>query len=210
MNTPWFLSIKKQPNPGCFFISERNGYNKNMKNNLQIAVFGGGCFWCTEAVFKRLKGVENVTSGYAGGSVPNPTYEAVSSGATGHAEVIKIEYDSGAIKYEDLLNVFFAMHDPTTLNQQGDDTGEQYRSVVFFTTDEQRAIAEKFIQDLDKQSVFESEIVTEVKALNNFYPAEDYHQNYYDNNSNKPYCSVVISPKVAKLRQKFAPLLKPE
>jgi peptide-methionine (S)-S-oxide reductase len=179
-----------------------------MQNDLQQAVFGGGCFWCTEAVFERLKGVMSVVSGYAGGSVSDPTYEQVSSGSTGHAEAIRIEFDPKQIGFEDLLNVFFAMHDPTTPNQQGNDVGEQYRSAIFYTSDNQRVLAEKFIEDLEKEGTFDAPIVTEVKPLDKFFEAEDYHRQYYDKNPNKPYCQIVINPKIAKLRQKFAPLLK--
>jgi peptide-methionine (S)-S-oxide reductase len=180
------------------------------KNNLEIAVFGGGCFWCTEAIFQRLRGVESVESGYAGGHTANPTYEEVSNGNTGHAESIKIEFDSSVIEYKDLLNVFFATHDPTTLNRQGNDIGTQYRSAIFYTSDEQRDTAEKFIKELEDNATYEDPIVTEVKSLDKFWPAESYHQRYYNNNQSKPYCQFVINPKIAKLRQKFTPLLKPE
>ncbi|HEV8601518.1 MAG TPA: peptide-methionine (S)-S-oxide reductase MsrA [Patescibacteria group bacterium] len=178
------------------------------EQKLETAVFGGGCFWCTEAIFTRLRGVESVESGYAGGQVPNPTYEQVSMGNTGHAEAIKIEFDPGVIKYTDLLNVFFATHDPTTLNRQGNDVGEQYRSAVFFTTVTQGQEAVDFIKQLETDGVYEDPIVTEVFALDKFWPAESYHRRYYENNQNKPYCQIVISPKIAKLRAKFAPLLK--
>jgi peptide-methionine (S)-S-oxide reductase len=181
-----------------------------METNLETAVFGGGCFWCTEAIFTRLRGVESVESGYAGGTTEKPTYEQVSMGGTGHAEAIKIEFDPSVIQYKDLLTVFFATHDPTTLNQQGADIGTQYRSAVFYTSEEQRDQAQIFIEQLDNDGTFNDPIVTEVAPLTKFYPAESYHQRYYEQNSNKPYCSVVISPKIAKLRSKFAPLLKPE
>lgn len=174
----------------------------------QVAVFGGGCFWCTEAVFERLRGVISVISGYAGGQMDKPSYEDVSSGRTGHAEVIRVEYDPSQIQYSDLLNVFFAMHDPTTLNQQGNDVGTQYRSTIFYTTVEQKTGAEKYIENLESENVFSAPIVTEVKPLDKFFEAEKYHQEYYKNNSNKPYCQVVIDPKIAKLRQKFVKLLK--
>ncbi len=177
-------------------------------NKIDTAVFGGGCFWCTEAIFQRLKGVESVKSGYAGGKVPNPTYEQVSMGNTGHAEAIQIEFDPSIIQYADLLNVFFATHDPTTLNRQGADTGTQYRSVVFYNSPAQRDEAQKFIDKLSQDEVFEDPIVTEVSPLEKFWPAESYHQRYYEQNQNKPYCQIVISPKIAKLRQKFAALLK--
>ncbi len=178
-----------------------------MNNNLETAVFGGGCFWCTEAIFTRLKGVESVESGYAGGSTQNPTYEEVSSGETGHAEAIEIKFDPTVIKYSDLLNVFLATHDPTTLNRQGSDVGTQYRSAIFYTTPEQKKEAEEFIQKLDADGTFDDPIVTEVTKLDKFWAAESYHRRYYDQNQNKPYCSIVISPKIAKLRSKFSHLL---
>ena len=181
-----------------------------MLNNLQSAVFGGGCFWCTKAIFTRLKGVESVESGYAGGRTPNPSYEQVSMGNTGHVESIKIEFDPGVVKYADLLNVFFAMHDPTTLNRQGGDVGEQYRSAVFYTALEQKRQAEEFIKKLEDDGTFKDPVVTEIRPLDKFWPAESYHQRYYEENQNKPYCQVVINPKIAKLRAKFAPLLKQE
>jgi peptide-methionine (S)-S-oxide reductase len=177
---------------------------------LETAVFGGGCFWCTEAIFQRLKGVESVESGYAGGHTENPTYEQVSGGNTGHAESIKIQFDPNVVKYEDLLNVFFATHDPTTLNRQGNDVGPQYRSAVFYTSPDQKETVEKFVRKLEDDEVFEDPVVTEVAPLGKFWPAESYHQRYYDNNGNKPYCQFIISPKIAKLRQKFTPLLKPD
>jgi peptide-methionine (S)-S-oxide reductase len=179
-------------------------------NNLEAAVFGGGCFWCTEAVFIRLKGVESVESGYAGGQTENPTYEQVSSGDTGHAEAIKIQFDPNVIQYADLLNVFFATHDPTTLNRQGNDVGTQYRSAVFYTTLEQKQAALQFIKQLQDDGIYDDPIMTEVTPLSKFWPAESYHRRYYDQNQNKPYCQFVINPKIAKLRAKFASLLKPE
>jgi peptide-methionine (S)-S-oxide reductase len=179
-------------------------------SKLQTAVFGGGCFWCTEAIFTRLRGVESAESGYAGGSVANPTYEQVSMGNTGHAEAIQIEFDPSVINYEDLLNVFFATHDPTTLNRQGNDVGTQYRSAVFYTSPEQKSQAEEFIKNLDNDGTYDDPIVTEISTLDRFYPAESYHRRYYDQNQSKPYCQFVINPKIAKLRAKFAPLLKKE
>jgi len=175
----------------------------------QTAVFGGGCFWCTEAVFQRLRGVESVLPGYSGGHVANPSYEDVSNGTTGHAEATKIEFDPEQIKFSDLLNVFFATHDPTTLNRQGGDVGTQYRSSIFYMNEEQKQDAEQFIQGLETEGVFNKPIVTEIKLFDVFYEAEDYHQNYYNNNASRnPYCSVVIDPKIAKLKQKFSHLLK--
>lgn len=176
----------------------------------QTAVFGGGCFWCTEAIFTRLRGVKSVESGYAGGHTDSPTYEEVSQGRTGHAEAIKIEFDSSVVKFTNLLNVFFATHDPTTLNRQGSDVGEQYRSAIFCMTTEQKKEAEEFIEKLTDDGTFEDPIVTEVAFLTKFWPAESYHQRYYEQNQNKPYCMFVINPKIAKLRAKFAPLLSPE
>lgn len=181
-----------------------------MENKFETAVFGGGCFWCTEAIFQRLRGVESVESGYAGGETSNPSYEEVSSGNTGHAESIRIEFDPSVIKYEDLLNVFFATHDPTTLNRQGNDAGTQYRSVVFFDSAKQRDVALEYIKKLEDDGVYPDPIVTEVRSLDKFWPAESYHQRYYENNESKPYCQFVINPKIAKLRQKFTPLLKQE
>ncbi len=177
-------------------------------NNLETAVFGGGCFWCTEAIFTRLKGVESVQSGYTGGHTDNPTYEQVSSGNTGHVEAIKITFDPEIINYRDLLNVFFATHDPTTVDQQGNDVGTQYRSAVFYTTETQQEEAEDFIQKLEDDQTFPDPIVTEINPLVKFWPAESYHQRYYEQNESKPYCQVVINPKIAKLRSKFAALLK--
>ena len=175
---------------------------------METAVFGGGCFWCTEAIFSRLKGVEAVESGYAGGATANPTYEEVSGGNTGHAEAIEIRFDDSIVKYKDLLNVFFDTNDPTTLNRQGNDVGTQYRSAVFYTNETQRNVALAFIKQLEDDEVYDDPVVTEVSALNKFWPAESYHRRYYDQNQNKPYCQLVISPKIAKLRTKFAPLLK--
>ena len=173
-----------------------------------VAVFAGGCFWCTEAVFSNLKGVISLMPGYTGGTVENPTYEKVSTGKTGYAEAIKIEFNPDEIKYPDLLNVFFATHNPTTLNQQGNDVGPQYRSVVFYTSDEQRQEAERIVRELEHNKVFSSPIVTELHPFDKFYEAEDYHKNYYARNPDQPYCQVVIDPKVAKLREKFSHLLK--
>jgi peptide-methionine (S)-S-oxide reductase len=171
---------------------------------METIVFGGGCFWCTEAVFGVLKGVVSVKSGYAGGTTPNPTYESVSSGGTGHAEVLKIEYDPAVISFHDLLTVFFASHDPTTRNRQGADTGTQYRSIILYTTEAQKIEAEKYITELKK----DLNIVTELKPLDRFYPAEDYHQDYYKNHEDQMYSQVVIKPKLEKLQKEFDRLLK--
>ncbi len=177
-----------------------------MEQGIQIAVFGGGCFWCTEAVFQMLKGVISVAPGYAGGTTPNPTYEQVCTGKTGHAEVIRIEYDPSQITYSELLTVFFATHDPTALNRQGNDVGTQYRSAIFYTNEDQKADAERFIESLKEEPG--DPVVTEVAPLDVFYEAEDYHRNYYRENAGNPYCQVVISPKVQKVKEKFSALLK--
>lgn len=175
---------------------------------MQTAVFGGGCFWCTEAVFKMMKGVSSVAPGYAGGTIVNPTYEQVCGGGTGHAEVVKVEYDPTLVKYEDLLTVFMGSHDPTTLNQQGNDIGTQYRSIVFYTTDEQKAAAEKFITEANHSNIVGEPIVTTVEPLTTFYEAEDYHKDYYSNHQNAGYCIAVINPKLEKVQAKYADLLQ--
>lgn len=174
----------------------------------EVAVFGGGCFWCTEAVFDELRGVLSVMPGYAGGTVKNPTYEQVCGGRTGHAEVIRIEYDPSQIKFEDLLTVFFATHDPTTLNRQGNDSGPQYRSVVLYASDEQKREAERFIKELNDTNAFDKPVVTTLEPLGEFYQAEDYHQKYFARNPYQPYCLFTIPPKLHKLRKQFAGLLK--
>jgi peptide-methionine (S)-S-oxide reductase len=179
-----------------------------MTDTIKTAVLGGGCFWCTEAVFSRLNGVLKVTPGYAGGSIDNPTYQQVCGRTTGHAEVIKIDYDPAVISYTDLLDVFFHVHDPTTLNRQGNDSGEQYRSIILYTDEEQKSLAERFMSELNTSAEFQRPVVTEMKQLTAFYQAEDYHQGYYENNSRQPYCRLIISPKLDKFRQKFAESLK--
>lgn len=171
----------------------------------KIAVFGGGCFWCTEAVYGELKGVISVMPGYAGGTTANPTYEQVSSGNTGHAEAIRIEYDPSQISYNDLLTVFFATHDPTTLNRQGGDIGTQYRSIILYTDEAQKSEAESIIKKLNETG---EKVVTELRPLESFYEAEDYHRQYYLKNSSAPYCQLVINPKLEKLKDKFYGLLK--
>lgn len=180
----------------------------NESKNLEVTTLAGGCFWCLEAIFDDLRGVEDVVSGYAGGHVANPTYRQVCDGRTGHAEVVQITFDPAVISFGELLEVFFALHDPTTLNRQGADVGPQYRSAIFYHTPEQQATAEAVIAELNAAGVYGKPIVTEVTAASTFYPAEDYHQEYYVNNTNQPYCRVVISPKVAKLRKNFAAKLK--
>jgi peptide-methionine (S)-S-oxide reductase len=174
---------------------------------IQTTVFGGGCFWCTEAVIERLRGVLSVKPGYAGGQRPNPTYEQVCSGATGHAEVIRIEFDPSLISFRDLLTVFFATHDPTTLNRQGNDVGTQYRSIILYADEDQKREAETFIQELNASGQLESRVVTELKPIEKFYDAEDYHQQYYARNSGQPYCQIVITPKMEKLQKRFRELL---
>lgn len=174
-----------------------------MKKDSQIVVFAGGCFWCTEAIFKRLKGVKRVLPGYCGGEVEDPTYEQVSSGDTGHAESIEIEFDPNIVSYEKLLEIFFYTHNPTTLNRQGNDVGTQYRSAIFYSNNEQKEVAEKLIDKLEKDKVFESPIVTSIEPYTKFYVAEDYHKNYYDTNKSAPYCDITITPKINKLVDKF-------
>ena len=166
-----------------------------------IATLGGGCFWCVEAVFQRIDGVLSVKPGYAGGDIKNPTYKQICTGNTGHAEVAKIEFDPEKITYSQILNVFWQSHDPTTLNRQGNDVGTQYRSVIFFHDESQREIAEKSKVDADKSEYWDNKIVTEITLLNNYYDAEDYHDNYYNNNPNQPYCLFVIKPKLDKLEK---------
>ncbi len=172
------------------------------------ATFGSGCFWCTEAIFTSLKGVTNVTPGYAGGRIENPTYERVCAGSTGHAEVARVEFDPAIISYEQLVGVFFGSHNPTTLNRQGNDIGEQYRSVIFTHDPEQKRIAEAVKATLDAGKLFDAPIVTTIEPLRNFFPAEDEHRNYYASNPDQPYCQAVISPKLAKFRKQYAALIK--
>jgi peptide-methionine (S)-S-oxide reductase len=180
------------------------------KGREETATLGGGCFWCLEAVFERLEGVSSVVSGYAGGMVPNPSYEQVCTGTTGHAEVVQITFHPEKITYREILEVFFTIHDPTTLNRQGADVGTQYRSVIFYHTPEQEKIAREVIEELGNSGMWDDPIVTEVEKLRGFYPAEDYHQHYFERNSSQPYCQAVISPKLAKLRQKWQAKLKKE
>lgn len=180
------------------------------KNGTEVATLAGGCFWCLEAVYEQLKGVEQVVSGYAGGSVPNPTYEQVSTGKTGHAEVVQIRFDPGAITFRDLLEVFFTIHDPTTLNRQGADVGPQYRSAIFYHDDEQKGTAEQVIREITTAGIWANPIVTEVVPFTAFYTAEDYHQEYFRRNAYQPYCQVVIAPKVAKFRREHLARLRTE
>ena len=177
---------------------------------LQQATFGAGCFWCTEAIFQRMNGVESVVSGYAGGDVQNPSYEQVCSGSTGHAEVIQITFDPTVISYTELLEVFFRTHDPTTLNRQGNDLGTQYRSVIFSHNEEQQLLADQFKANLNASSEFPDPVVTEISLLSEFHPAEDYHQNYYRLNASQPYCNAIIRPKLEKLEKLFSKKLNAE
>lgn len=175
---------------------------------LETATLAGGCFWCLEAVYDELRGVVDVVSGYSNGNTPNPTYEAVCSGRTGYAEVVQLKYDPSIVSFRDLLNVFFTIHDPTTLNRQGADIGTQYRSAIFYHTPEQKAIAEQTIAELTQQGLFDNRIVTEITPIENYYPAEDYHQEYYAKNPYAGYCQMVVAPKVAKFRKYFMEQLK--
>lgn len=175
----------------------------NGAKQLEVTTLGGGCFWCLEAVYLELKGIEKVVSGYSNGRVPNPTYKEVCSGRTGHAEVVQITFDPSVISFEDILDVFFTIHDPTTLNRQGADVGTQYRSGIYYHNDDQRRIAEDKIRQLDAAGLWADPIVTEVVALERYYPAEDYHQNYFARNAAQPYCQYVVAPKVAKTRKEF-------
>lgn len=191
----------------------RSPFNQSadMTDNLQrtdTATFGAGCFWCVEAVFQRLKGVLKVSSGYSGGHVPNPTYEEVCTGITGHAEVTRIVYDPDVISFEELLEVFWQTHDPTTLNRQGADVGSQYRSVIFYHNAQQKKLAEEYKEKLDASGAFNDPIVTEITPFEHFYVAENYHQNYYRENGNQPYCRLVIKPKMEKFEKVFRDKLK--
>ena len=181
----------------------------NCPDGLEVVVLGGGCFWCTEAVFLRLNGVIEVNSGYAGGLVERPSYQQICSGTTGHAEVIQVTFDPKKISLSELLAVFWATHDPTTLNRQGADTGPQYRSAIFYLTEEQEKLAREMIEKLNQSKQFSASIVTEITAFSNFYPAENYHQNYYMLNEGQPYCQFVVRPKVEKLQRLFEDKLKP-
>lgn len=175
---------------------------------MEVATFGNGCFWCTEAVFQRIKGVEKVVSGYAGGHVQNPSYKQVCNGDTGHAEVIQVTFDPSLVTYSEILEIFWKTHDPTTLNRQGNDTGTQYRSAIFYHNEEQRKVAEESKRLLEEAKIWKDPIVTEITPFTNFYEAEDYHQNYYNDNRNQPYCNFLIRPKVEKLETVFREKLK--
>ena len=177
-------------------------------NKMEIATLANGCFWCTEAIFQRLKGVEKITSGFSGGRTRNPSYKEVVTGRTGHAEVIQLEFDNEIISFKEILDVFFSTHDPTTLNRQGYDRGTQYRSAIFYHNTEQKQVAESFVKDLSEAKVFDDPIVTEVTEFDKFYAAEDYHQNYYNNNKTQGYCMAVINPKLKKFLKKYKTKLK--
>jgi peptide-methionine (S)-S-oxide reductase len=177
-------------------------------SKVELATFGAGCFWCTEAVFQNVKGVSKVVSGYAGGNVKNPTYREICTGLTGHAEVTQITFDPSKVSFEELLEVFWNTHDPTTLNRQGADEGTQYRSVVFYHTDEQRKAAEKYKSQLEASKVYQNPIVTEISPLPDYFPAENYHQNYFELNPNQSYCQYVVRPKVEKFKKQFQSKLK--
>lgn len=177
-------------------------------NKTEVATLGGGCFWCIDTIFRELKGVEKVESGYAGGTTINPSYQDVCSGMTGHAEVVRITFDPSVLSFRDLLNVFFTIHDPTTLNRQGGDVGTQYRSVILYHTPEQQAAAKEVIEELSREKVWDDPIVTQVAPFTTYYPAEQYHQDYYNRNPDQGYCQIVIAPKVAKFRKKYLDRLK--
>ena len=177
-------------------------------NDLETITLGAGCFWCVEAVFQKLKGVESVVSGYSGGHIKNPAYREVCNGVTGHAEVIQIKFDPSLVSIAEILQVFWQTHDPTTLNRQGNDIGTQYRSAIFYHTEEQRQIAEQYKEELNKSKAFPEPIVTEITAITNFYRAEDHHQNYFNQNSDQGYCQFVVRPKVEKFKKLFADKMK--
>ena len=191
-------------------LNQKQVFGVNITMNIQKITFGSGCFWCTEAIFQTVKGVQKVVSGYTGGQTDNPTYKDICTGTTGHAEVIELDYDADIISFDELLLMFFNTHNPTTLNRQGNDEGTQYRSVIFYHTDEQRAQAEAMINGLTTEKVFDRPIVTEIAAASKFYPAESDHQNYFNNNPRQPYCSFVIQPKLNKFALDFTGKIKPE
>jgi methionine-S-sulfoxide reductase len=190
----------------CLFALSLNGISQN--KNLETITLGGGCYWCVEAVYENLDGVKSVVSGFSGGKTVNPTYEEVCTGETGHAEVVQITYDKNITDINEIFKVFFTVHDPTTLNRQGADVGTQYRSVIFYKNDEQKKAAQSIIAELNKAKVYNNPIVTKVEPFKVFYKAEDYHQNYYANNKNQPYCKMVIQPKIEKFEKVFKDKLK--
>ncbi len=190
------------------FLSNHLNGNMTMKANEEVATFGGGCFWCVEAIYERVEGVRSVTSGYSGGHVENPDYRQVTTGMTGHAEVVQIRYDPDVVSFYELLEIFFKTHDPTTLNRQGADVGTQYRSIILYHSESQKRQAEEIIADLNAAGVYNSPIVTQVEPFEKFYQAEDYHQEYFENNPNQGYCRLVIQPKVEKFEKVFKDKLK--
>ena len=197
------IHAKKGTMPMTIGESRPNGSSRT-----EVATLGGGCFWCLEAVYEELRGVEKVESGYTGGAVPNPTYRQVCTGTTGHAEVVQVTFDPEVVSFREILEVFFTIHDPTTLNRQGADVGTQYRSAIFYHDEEQKRVAEEVVAELEEAHLWNDPIVTEVKPFDTFYVAEDYHQGYYRNNEYQPYCQVVIAPKVAKFRKQYLEKLK--
>ena len=214
----WLLTAGQILSNICRIYSPENDLNEfskypimndiKGKKELEVITLGGGCFWCTEAVYKEMKGVVKVVPGYSGGSVKNPTYREVCDGTTGHAEVVQITFDPEITSFTDILEVFFAVHDPTTLNRQGNDVGTQYRSVIFYHSEEQKKIAETILINLEKEKVYNSKIVTQLMAFTKFYIAEDYHIDYFERNKNQPYCQFIVAPKVEKFRKIFKEKLK--
>jgi peptide-methionine (S)-S-oxide reductase len=202
----FFIACGQQKSNKTTTVAQEKLTQEN--KNMEIATFGAGCFWCVEAVFQRLNGVEKVVSGYCGGTVENPTYKQICTGTTGHAEVCQVVYDKTKVSYAELLEVFWQTHDPTTLNRQGNDVGTQYRSAIFYHNEEQKTLAEKYKKELDASGAFNKPIVTEITPIPTFYSAEDYHQNYYNQNQNQGYCMFVIVPKIEKLKKVFANKLK--
>ncbi|WP_269237452.1 peptide-methionine (S)-S-oxide reductase MsrA [Flavobacterium flavigenum] len=192
----------------CSFVFSLNGFSQKKTVDIETITLGGGCYWCVEAVYENLNGVKSVVSGYAGGKTVNPTYEEVCTGKTGHAEVVQITYDKNITNINEIFKVFFTVHDPTTLNRQGADVGTQYRSVIFYTNEEQKKAAQNIIAELNKAKVYDSTIVTKIEPLTKFYKAENYHQNYFANNKNQPYCKMVIQPKIEKFEKVFKDKLK--
>lgn len=205
MKKLWSLAVLFS---GLTVFGQNTRHDMDNKVSYEYATFGSGCFWCSEAVFEEVEGVKNVVSGYSGGKVINPSYREVCTGRTGHAEVVQIKFDPGVVSYQELLNIFFKIHDPTSLNRQGADIGTQYRSVIFYHSDEQKTLARQTIQKLDESGKYDKKIVTQVVPFEHFYMAEEYHQDYYRKNPEYGYCSVVISPKLRKFRQDFSEKLK--
>jgi peptide-methionine (S)-S-oxide reductase len=193
-----------------FLSAQPNSHGKDKPMQDEVATLGAGCFWCVEAIFQRLEGVEKVESGYSGGHVKNPSYDDVCTGRTGHAEVIQVTFDPKKISYKELLEVFFRTHDPTTLNRQGNDAGTQYRSAIFYHSQEQKKIAEQVKKEIESAKIWDDPIVTEISPFTAFYKAEEYHQNYYNQNAYKPYCMLVINPKLSKFKKEFSNKLKKE